>query len=113
MAETEKSNCSACAEKGHTCIPFFVHENAMMHKDMDNERMHETIQRNNDKNAKTILTVCLTFVLIIVIFVTAYTVRTSIWLDTITRMIDTIVEMANRSPTTVTEVADELYKQPD
>lgn len=109
-----EDKCTSCTEKGHTCIPFFVHENAMMHKDMDNERMHETVQRINDKNAKTVLTVCLTFVLIIVIFVTAYTVRTSIWLNTITRMNDTIVEMASRNPTTVTEVADaRVHEQPD
>lgn len=33
-------NCKNCEEK-QACIPFFIHENAMMHKDMDNERMEK------------------------------------------------------------------------
>lgn len=103
--------CAECTEKGQTCIPFFVHENAMMHKDMDNERMHETVQKINEKNNKTVLTVCITFVAIIVIFVTAYTIRTNIWLNTITRMNDTIVEMANRGGGA--EVEDAVHQQPN
>ena len=95
MSEHQEHNCSACAEKGHTCIPFFVHENAMMHKDTDNERMHETVQKINEKNNKTVLTVCITFIAIIVIFVTAYTVRTAIWLDTVSKQNAAIVEIAN------------------
>jgi len=111
--EEKEHNCSSCAEKGQTCIPFFVHENAMMHKDTDNERMHETIQKINDKNNKTVLAVCITFVAIIIIFVTAYTVRTSIWLETITSMNDTIVEMAGRNKTTGPEVGNDVHQQPD
>ena len=107
----EENKCAECSEKGHTCIPFFVHENAMMHKDMDNERMHDTIQKINEKNNRTVLTVCLTFILIIVIFVTAYTVRTSIWLNTITKMNDLIVTMANGNAPTVPEVDDHAVHQ--
>ena len=55
-----------------------------MHKDMDNERAH-----------KTTLFVCITFLLIVVIFVTAYTIRTSIWLDTIKELNADIVKLAN------------------
>lgn len=64
-------------------ISFFVHENDMMHKDVDNERAH-----------KTTWVVCATFVMIVIIFVAAYTVRTSIWLDTIAKLNAVIVELA-------------------
>jgi uncharacterized protein YebE (UPF0316 family) len=56
----------------------------MMHKDMDNERAH-----------RTTLFVCIAFVLIVIIFVTAYTVRTSIWLDTVKQLNADIVKLAN------------------
>lgn len=78
-----ESNCSSCKDK-KGCISFFAHENAMMHKDTDNERAH-----------RTTLFVCIAFVLIVIIFVTAYTVRTNIWLDTIKSMNAAIVELAN------------------
>lgn len=80
--ETNK-NCSGC-EKKTSCISFLAHENAMMHKDTDNERAH-----------RTTLFVCIAFVLIVIIFVTAYTFRTSIWLDTIKQLTADIVEIAN------------------
>ena len=80
----EEDHCSKCSKKGTACISFFAHENAMMHKDVDNERAH-----------KTTLFVCITFLLIVVIFVTAYTIRTSIWLDTVTKQNAAIVEIAN------------------
>ena len=80
----EEDHCSRCSKKGTACISFFAHENAMMHKDVDNERAH-----------KTTLFVCITFLLIVVIFVTAYTIRTAVWLDTINKMHAVIVELAN------------------
>ena len=79
----EPEGCSSCGKKSG-CISFFAHENAMMHKDVDNERAH-----------RTTLFVCIAFVLIVIIFVTAYTIRTSIWLDTITKLNAAIVELAN------------------
>ena len=69
-------------------VSFFVHEADMMHKDADNERMHETYR-------KTIKTICATFIILIVIFVTAYTIRTAIWQNTILKMNNAIMEMAN------------------
>ena len=84
-------------DKSQLTVQFFVHENAMMHKDVDNERLHKTIR-----------TICLTFILIIVIFVTAYTIRTSVWLNTISKMNDTIVQLA-----TGAEVEDAVHQQPD
>lgn len=78
-----EGNCLSCKDK-KGCISFFAHENAMMHKDTDNERAH-----------RTTLFVCVAFVLIVIIFVAAYTIRTNIWLDTIKSMNAAIVELAN------------------
>ena len=100
MKTENEERCSVCEKKSTACISFFAHENAMMHKDMDNERMHKTIK-----------VICTTFIAIIVIFVAAYTIRTSIWLNTINKMNDYIVELTR---TTGTEVADEaVHQQPD
>lgn len=77
-----QENCGSCNKK-QACISFLAHENAMMHKDTDNERAH-----------RTTLFVCIAFVLIVIIFVTAYTVRTNIWLDTIKELNAEIVKLA-------------------
>ena len=79
----QEESCGSCTKK-QACISFLAHENAMMHKDTDNERAH-----------RTTLFVCIAFVLIVVIFVAAYTIRTNIWLDTIKSMNAAIVELAN------------------
>ena len=84
VGEFDEEECNGCSKKRTGCISFFAHENDMMHKDMDNERAH-----------KTTWFVCATFLLIVVIFVTAYTVRTNIWLDTITKLNAAIVELAS------------------
>ena len=68
-------------------VSFLVHENDMNHKDAENERLHNTFTR-------TIWGLCLTFVLIIAVFVTAYTVRTRIWNDTIEKMTNAIIQVA-------------------
>lgn len=83
-------------------VSFLVHENDMNHKDAENERMHET-------HKKTHLITCLTFVIIIIIFVTAYTVRTRIWNDTITRMNETLLEMAKMHHCTGVGYAEETH----
>lgn len=66
--------CSNPAEN-HACIPFFAHENIMMHYNHANKRM-----------LIALITVCVTFILTIVIFVCGYTVREKNWLDTLTRL---------------------------
>ena len=80
--------CSGCEEK-QACIPFFVHENTMVHYNAANRRM-----------LIALLSVCVTFILTIVIFVFGYTVREKNWLDTLTRL-------------NVTEVSDGVQQQPD
>lgn len=82
-----------CRKDGQTpaCIPFFAHENTMMHYNTANRRM-----------LVALVTVCITFIFTIVIFVFGYTVREKNWLDTLTRL----------NPQTV-EVQDGVYQQPD
>lgn len=65
-------------------VDFFVHENDMMHKDMDIQRSH-----------RTTFVVCATFIVITCIFVFAYTFRMNSFLDTINKMTAALVEMAN------------------
>lgn len=76
------NKCSSC-DKKHACISFLAHENAMMHKDIDNERAH-----------RTTLFACITFVIITIIFVFAYTVRMNSFLGTINQLTADIVELA-------------------
>lgn len=79
--------CKNCDDR-QACVPFFVHENTMMHYNLANRRM-----------LVALVTVCLTFILTIIIFVTGYTAREKNWLDTLDR---------NR-----TEVSDGVQQQPD
>ena len=76
-------NCNNCDSK-QACIPFFIHENSMMHYNNTNRRM-----------LIALITVCVTFIMTIVIFVFGYTVREKNWLDTLTRMGVTTTEAAN------------------
>ena len=70
-------SCKNCEEK-QACIPFFAHENALMHYNATNKRM-----------LIALLAVCITFILTIVIFVTGYTAREKNWLDTISHLTPT------------------------
>jgi len=78
-------------QQAPACIPFFAHENTMMHYNTANKRM-----------LIALVTVCITFIVTIVIFVFGYTVREKNWLDTLTRL----------NPQ-VTEVPDGVHEQPD
>lgn len=80
--------CSSCDEKV-ACIPFFAHENSMMHYNATNRRMFLAL-----------IAVCLTFIITVIIFVTGYTAREKAWLDTL-----------NRTP--AQEAADGVQQQPD
>lgn len=81
--------CKNCDEK-QACIPFFAHENTMMHYNNANRRM-----------LIALVTVCLTFVLTIVVFVFGYTIREKNWLNTLKEI------------TPGTEVADGIQQQPN
>lgn len=74
-------------------VPLFEAENTVMHLGFANRRM-----------LIALITVCVTFIITILVFVFGYTVREKNWLDTIARM--------TRTPTTA-EVADGVHEQPD
>ena len=80
-------DCKNCEDRA-ACVPFFVHENSMMHYNAANKRM-----------LIALLAVCVTFIVTIVIFVTGYTAREKNWLDTVAHM------------TPATEVADGVHEQ--
>jgi hypothetical protein len=77
--------CRNCDEK-QACVPFFVHEGIMDHYSRANRRM-----------LIALLTVCITFIITIVIFTTSYTKREANWLDTLQRV----------------GVTDGVHEQPD
>ncbi|MBO7669886.1 MAG: hypothetical protein J6S60_04780 [Oscillospiraceae bacterium] len=71
-------------EKASACIPFFAHENIVVHYNHANRRM-----------LVALLAVCITFILTIVIFVHGYTVREKNWLDTLSRITPTTAEVTD------------------
>lgn len=77
--------CRNCDEK-QACVPFFVHEGIMDHYSRANRRM-----------LIAMLSVCITFIITIVIFTTSYTKREANWLDTLQRV----------------GVTDGVHEQPD
>ena len=79
---TEEMGCNTC-KKNKACISFLSHENAMMHKDVDNERAH-----------RTSLFVCLFALVFALIFVVAYTVRMNSFVSLIRDMNAAILELA-------------------
>lgn len=86
-------DCKNGQDKTPACIPFFAHENTMMHYNTANKRM-----------LIALLAVCATFILTIVIFVFGYTVREKNWLDTLTRLQNTPASEV---------VQDGVHEQPD
>ena len=71
-----------CEDKA--CVPFFLHENAMMHKDMDNKRMMVIC-----------LSLCITLVVVVVTLVSFYTSRTAMWNDTVSKLTVALTEVTN------------------
>ena len=69
-----EEKCRNCDDK-QACIPFFAHENTMMHYNAANRRM-----------LVALVCVCLTFIVTIVVFVSGYTQREKNWLDTLHRI---------------------------
>lgn len=69
-----ENNCKNSDEK-RACVPFFAHENVLMHYNRANRRM-----------LIALAVVCVTFIVTIVVFVTGYTQREKNWLDTLGRL---------------------------
>ena len=80
--EEPEESCTKCSKKPGM-ITAFAYENALMHKDMDNERSH-----------KSIWIVCGTAIVLTLIFVLAYTLRMNAFIDTINKMTAALVELA-------------------
>ncbi len=79
------ADCRNCEER-QACVPFYAHENVLMHYNRANRRM-----------LVALICVCVTFVITILVFVTGYTAREKNWLDTLQR----------------TGVTDGVQQQPD
>lgn len=65
-------------------VSVFAYENALMHKDADNERAHRTTRF-----------VCVFALLFALVFVVAYTIRMNTFVDLIRDMNAAIVEIAH------------------
>ena len=76
-------DCKNCDEK-QACVPFYIHENTMMHKDRDNRRMMIII-----------LALCISLVTVVVTLVAYYTSRTQMWNETIKTLTATLAEVTN------------------
>ena len=61
----------------------FAYESAMMHKDADNERLSKECERMH----RLVRGLIAVIILLIVTFVTTYTIRTKFWLSTFERFI--------------------------
>ena len=81
-----------CPEKQTSCIPFFAHENTVMHLSIANKRL-----------LIALCVVCATFILTIIIFVHGYTVREKNWLDTLYQLKTPVAEVS----------VDGVHQQPD
>mgnify|MGYP006958216179 CR=1 FL=1 len=78
-----EDKCKNCNDK-QACVPFFAHENSLMHYNLANRRM-----------LIALVTVCVTFILTIVVFVGGYTQREKNWLDTLNRLQQQNAEVQN------------------
>ena len=82
------NECKNCDGKDQACVPFFLHENAMMHYNRANHRM-----------LIALISVLVFVTVMIGIFVYGNTVREKQLIDLVDKRI--------------TEVEDGLYKQPN
>ena len=80
-------------EKGERTVSAFEHENSLMHYGMVNKR-----------SMIMLISVCVTFVLITLIFVIGYTVREKNWLNTLARV--GVTEVAEKWSTPTAKSVD-------
>ena len=69
--DEKKSACGNCSEQ-EKCIPFFDHQNTMMHYNWVNRR-----------SMISLIAVCVTMIIVVFIFATNQTKREEMWQDTI------------------------------
>lgn len=101
-----KEECKNC-ENQQACVPFFLHESAMMHKDADIGRFAKVAEGQRRINVIQSI-IILAVVVVMVIF---YTYRTQIWNNTIAKQNETIIMLLNER--TPTGASDGIYKQSD
>ena len=101
-----KEECKNC-ENQQACVPFFMHESAMMHKDADIERLAQVAEGQRRINVIQSI-IILAVVAIMVIF---YTYRTQIWNNTIAKQNETIIMLLNDK--TPAGASDGIHKQSD
>ena len=75
--------CENTERKIPETISVFAYESALMHKDADNDRLAQDCARMH----RLVRWLVALVLLLIVIFVTTYTIRTRFWLDTFERFI--------------------------
>ena len=86
MSESKHNvNCNNCSEQ-EKCIPFFDHQNTMMHYNWVNRR-----------SMISLIAVCLTMIIVVFIFASNQTKREQMWQETIKNIV---------KQTTVSEVED-------
>ena len=99
-----KEECKNC-ENQQACVPFFLHESAMMHKDADNARLAKVAEGQRRINVIQSI-IILAVVAIMAMF---YTYRTQMWNNTIAKQNETIIMLLNER--TPAGVSDGIYKQ--
>ena len=77
MENQEKTCSNNCADR---CIPFYDHENTMMHYNWANRRM-----------LIALVAICITMICVVIVFATNQTKREQMWQETIKSMYSTTV----------------------
>ena len=74
-------HCKNCSENnGEKCVPFFDVQNTMMHYNWANRRM-----------LIALVCVCLSMIIVVIVFATNQTAREQMWQETIKSMYETTV----------------------
>ena len=79
-------NCQNCKES-QACVPFFLHENAMMHYNRANKRM-----------LIALITICVTLSIVIAIFVYGNTVREKQLIELVNQRITEVEDAKETTP---------------
>ena len=81
MERNQGSQCSGnCGNNADRCVPFFDVQNTMMHYNWANRRM-----------LIALVCVCLSMIIVVIVFATNQTKREQMWQETIKSMYDTAV----------------------
>lgn len=97
--DNELANVS---EEKRATVDFFLHENALRHKDADCERALKHKEMDCERMLKVVkwmrsivFALCAVVIIVVTTLVAYYTSRTQMWNDTIAKLTATIVEVSN------------------